>query len=92
MQAESIWLVIFGAAIALGIWLERKYVLNHHLKPWSPKFEAIARMLLMLASAAIIHATIVGTRENFIAFWFSVAASTFLMYGATHFFERILFK
>lgn len=87
-MTETILLAILALVIAVIVYFGRKYI-NAHRQPLGARTEAILRFALMLLAALIAHA-VYASHANITTFAISVLVNTFLIYGATHFFDRLL--
>jgi hypothetical protein len=95
---ESILLIILGLLLSLAIWALRKYVRRQETqrvgalwRVWSSRTEAFVRLALMFGAAFLAH-IIYARPENLVSYALAVGANAFLLYGVTHFFDRLIWK
>lgn len=85
----AIILVICAIIIFLAIWSIRKYVAAKKIQGLSPTVEAVIRIALCILAALIVYYTN-GAKEIGYALWLTVLATAFILYGVTHFLDRLL--
>lgn len=87
----AIILVICAIIIFLAIWGIRRYVAAKKIEGLTPTVEAVIRIALCLLAALIVYYTN-GVKEIGYALWLTILATAFILYGVTHFLDRLLLK
>lgn len=87
---ESIVLALFAFVLAVAIFFARRWYNGRHLSPLTSRVEALFRVLLMLLGAWVVHLIYGPDDEGALRFWLTTLSSTFLIYGATHFADRVV--
>jgi len=86
----EIALVICGIIVFLAVWGIRVWIKSKN-SSFSPKVEAVIRIALCVLSALIAY-LLFGKHEAGVWFWATLAATSFLVYGITHFLDRLFLK
>lgn len=87
---ESILLAVFAFILALAVLVGRRWYNARHLAPLSSRAEAVVRAFLMLLVAWLLHVIYGPATEGALRFWLATLSNTFLIYGATHFADRVI--
>jgi hypothetical protein len=90
-MTETLLLVILGLVITVAIWGMRYFDTRSAGETFSPRTEAIIRYALMFVCALIAHA-LYNSFGNPLWYFAAVLANAFLLYGVSHFFDRLLLK
>lgn len=89
-MTETTLLVIIGFVLTIAIQRFVKYwTVVHKL---SSRAEAIIRMTLMCLAALLVHLVYASSSQRAVWWWSGVVANAFVLYGALHFFDRMIFK
>ena len=88
-MSESVLLAICAIALALLTFFGRRSYNARHLTPISPRAEAVVRLVEFLALSAVAH-LFYRAGAGPLAFWATISANAFLIYGVTHFADRLI--
>lgn len=90
---ETLLLTICAALIVVGVIAGRRIFNAQKMTPLTSRQESLARLALTVIAAFVAH-WIYGPdgqmKNHMVTFWFTVVANAFLIYGATHFFDRLV--
>lgn len=90
-MTETLSLIIAAVLITLIIWGMRYFDTRSAGETFSPRTEAVIRYALMFVAALIVHA-IFASFVNPLWYFATVIANAFLIYGVSHFIDRLVLK
>jgi hypothetical protein len=86
----EIALVVCGLIVFLTVWVIRVHIKSKN-SYFSPTVEAVIRISLCILLALVAY-LMFGIHRVGLLFWVTLIATSFLVYGITHFLDRLFLK